>query len=95
MATPFAALTQLRNIGPTVARRLNEVGIHTRGDLERVGAVTAYCEIKQRNPKVSIPLCYYLYSLEGALTDQHWDHIGEDKKLSLKSRASRFIKGHS
>ncbi|KAB7615457.1 TfoX/Sxy family protein [Amylibacter sp. SFDW26] len=84
------AVGKLKNIGPTVARRLNEIGIHSKSDLERVGVVTAYCEVKQRYPEASIPVCYYLYSLEGALKNQHWDEIGDDVKLSLKERANRF-----
>lgn len=91
MSMAITAVGQLRNIGPTVAHRLNEIGIRTRGELERVGAVTAYCEIKQRNPETRIPLCYYLYSLEGALRDQHWDSIGEEAKKSLRNSASRFL----
>lgn len=88
---PSAAVGQLKNIGPTVARRLNEVGIRTRGELERAGSVAAYCEIKQRNPEARTPLCYYLYSLEGALRDQHWDDIGEESKVSLRNKAARFL----
>ncbi|MEM9441472.1 MAG: TfoX/Sxy family protein [Pseudomonadota bacterium] len=85
------AVGQLKNIGPTVARRLHEVGIHTKDDLKRVGAVSAYCDIKQLHPEARTPLCYYLYSLEGALRGQHWDSIGEGVKRSLKTEAARLL----
>lgn len=84
------AVRELKNIGATVVQRLHEVGIRTKDDLERVGSVSAYCEIKQRHPEARTPLCYYLYSLEGALRDQHWDDIGEDVKKTLRNDAARF-----
>ncbi|MFG5382787.1 TfoX/Sxy family protein [Yoonia sp. R2-816] len=84
------AVRELKNIGATVARQLHEIGIQTKDDLERVGAATAYCEMKQRHPEARTPLCYYLYSLEGALRDQHWDDIGDDVKKSLQNDVARF-----
>jgi len=81
---------ELKNIGSTVAQRLHEVGIRTKDDLERVGAVTAYCEIKQRHPAARTPLCYYLYSLEGALQGRHWDDIGDGVKERLRNDVVRF-----
>ncbi|MEM9360904.1 MAG: TfoX/Sxy family protein [Pseudomonadota bacterium] len=91
MITQNPPVRQLKNIGSTVARRLHEIGIQTRDDLARVGAVSAYCELKQRYPNTRMPLCYYLYSLEGALRDQHWDNIGNDLKKELQSKAYRFL----
>lgn len=85
------SVKELRNVGATVAQRLHEIGIHTKADLERVGAVTAYCEMKQRHPEARTPLCYYLYSLEGALRDKHWDDIGEEVKQALRKEATRFL----
>lgn len=91
MNHPNLAVRELKNIGATVAQRLHEIGIRTKADLERVGAVTAYCEIKQTYPEARTPLCYYLYSLEGALRDEHWDEIGEDVKQALRNDAARFL----
>ncbi|WP_299505081.1 TfoX/Sxy family protein [uncultured Roseobacter sp.] len=91
MDNPNLTVRELKNIGATVAQRLYEVGIRTQDDLKRVGAVTAYCEMKRRHPGARTPLCYYLYSLEGALRDQHWDRIGEDVKETLRNDAARFL----
>ena len=79
----------LRNIGPTIARRLNEIGIHTREDLKRVGPVTAYRRIRENCPDQTIPVCYYLYSLEGALADTHWDALPQAIKDELFAEANR------
>jgi len=75
---------QLKNIGPTVARRLLEIGVKTRKDLEAVGPVAAYQHISANYPGKHLPVCYYLYSLEGALRDQHWNDIPERVKTTLQ-----------
>lgn len=80
------SLIDLRNIGKKIAGRLNEVGIFSEYDLRRVGAVGAHLIIKERYPNETLPVCYYLYSFEGALTDEHWDEIGEYRKQQLKAQ---------
>ncbi len=77
-------LTELKNIGKKIAGRLNEVGIFSEDELSVVGAVEAHGMIKKKYPNETIPVCYYLYSFEGALCDKHWNDIGEDRKYELK-----------
>ena len=77
----------LQNIGPTIARRLRSVGIRTRGDLERLGPAPVFRRVRDENPGKTIPVCYYLYSLEGALRDVHWDSLGERTKARLRREA--------
>lgn len=79
-------LTHLKNIGKKIAGRLNEVGISSEGDLRQVGAVGAHRMIRERHPDEILPVCYYLYSFEGALTDKHWDEIEEHRKQQLKAQ---------
>ncbi|MGQ0764197.1 MAG: TfoX/Sxy family protein [Gemmatimonadota bacterium] len=88
MKNPSLPVDQLRNVGPTIARRLREIGIQTSGELRSIGAVNAYARIRARNPGKTIPVCYYLYSLEGALRDQHWDALSSKVKQHLLSRVS-------
>lgn len=78
-------LTHLKNIGKKIAGRLNEVGIYSEDDLRRVGAVRAHSMIKKNQPNETLPVCYYLYSFEGALSDTHWNEIGEQKKQQLRA----------
>ncbi|PTN11094.1 TfoX/Sxy family protein [Nitrosomonas aestuarii] len=82
------SLIDLRNIGKKIAGRLNEVGIFSEYDLKRVGSVGAHRMIKERYPNETLPFCYYLYSFEGAVTDEHWDEIGEYKKQQIKAQIS-------
>ena len=77
-------LTELKNIGKKIAKRLNEVGIITENELRKVGAVEAHKKIKEKYPDETLPVCYYLYSFEGALKNKHWDAIGEKRKRDLK-----------
>ena len=79
-------LTNLKNIGNKIASRLNEVRIFSEDDLRIVGAVGAHRLIKERYPNETLPVCYYLYSFEGALIDKHWNEIGELRKQQLKSQ---------
>lgn len=79
-------LTKLKNIGKKIAVRLNGVGIFSKDDLKLIGAVGAHRLIKQKHPNATLPVCYYLYSFEGALTDKHWNEIGEQRKRQLKEQ---------
>lgn len=88
MTKESVPVEQLRNIGPTIARRLKEIGIRTADDLRSVGVVAAYQRICTADPGKTIPVCYYLYSLEGALRGRHWDSLGSKIKHDLLSQAS-------
>lgn len=75
-------LLGLKNIGPTIAARLAAVGIETVGDLRAIGPVRAYQRVKAGHPGTTMPVCYYLYSLQGALDGVHWDAL----PLAVKER---------
>ena len=76
-------MKELKNLGKTIISNLNKIGINTKKDLERVGAVGVYKKITNRFPNKTWPVCYYLYSIEGALMNKHWNKIGEKKKQEL------------
>ena len=82
-------LQGLKNIGPTIARRLAEVGVITVGDLKTVGVANTYKRVKAYNPTMTIPLCYYLYSLQGALEGVHWDDLSPEVKARLWAETSQ------
>jgi len=84
--TQNRTLTGLPNIAKKIAARLNEVGIFSEDDLRSVGAVGAHKRIKEKYPELTLSVYYYLYSFEGALTDKHWEEIGEERKQQLKSQ---------
>ena len=82
-------LSSLMNIGPTIEKRLNEVGIHDRADLENVGPVETFRRVRTANPGRTVSVCYYLYSLQGALMGVHWDDVPEEQKTELLRQADR------
>ncbi len=77
-------LTELKNIGKKIAGRLCEVGIFSEDELRVVGATEAHRVIKEKFPNETLPVCYYLYTFEGALCDKHWNDIGEKRNRELK-----------
>ena len=86
-------LSHLTNIGPTIEKRLNEIGVYTRSDLERVGPVKAYRWISRNYSNQTIPVCYYLYSLQGALMDVHWNDVPKKMRDKLTTEAKKNLAG--
>jgi DNA transformation protein len=87
--TSSNSLQGAKNIGSTILKRLNEVGIYSLADLAELTSVKAYRKICEQNPGKTFPVCYYLYSLEGALLDLHWDNLPEDLKKDLRKKVGR------
>ena len=87
MSMPARRLSDLKNIGKKIEKRLNEIGVFNENDLSTLGPVKAYQQIKENYPNETLPLCYYLYSFEGALRNKHWNEIGESRKKKLKDRS--------
>lgn len=81
---------KLRNIGPKSAAWLRQVGLHSREDLAAAGAVGAYTKVRRAGFKPSLNL---LYSLEGALTDRHWQDIPEARRAELVAAAEVAVAG--
>jgi DNA transformation protein len=80
------SLKQYKNIGATIEKRLNEIGVNTIDDLAKVGAANAYIKIKKKYPDKTLSVCYYLYSFQGALMDMHWDDIPQNIKDDLRKQ---------
>lgn len=80
-------LRGLKNIGPTIADRLESVGLKTLGDLKEIGPAKAFNLVKTAYPDITIPVCYYLYSLQGALVGKHWSDLPSATKERLLNEA--------
>ena len=72
-----------KNIGETIEKRLNEIGVFSLADLAEMTPVKAYQSICKQNPDKTFPVCYYLYSLQGALLGLHWDDLPTQLKTEL------------
>jgi DNA transformation protein len=51
--------------------------------------VKAYQNICEHHPDKTFPICYYLYSLQGALLDLHWDDLPNKLKAELKKQVGQ------
>ena len=79
-------LARLRNLGSTVCHRLAEVGIRNARALESIGPAQAYVRMVRFAGR-PLPVCYYLYSLEGALRGDDWSCLSKHEKERLRSQA--------
>lgn len=76
-------LHKAKNIGATIEKTLNDIGIFTLADLAERTPKQAYKDICEMHPNKTIPKCYYLYSLQGAVMDLNWRKLPEDVKAEL------------
>ena len=76
-------LSSLRNLGGSSEQWLNEIGVFTRSDLERIGSVEVYRILKERGYPVSLNL---VWGIEGALADIGWRELSEEIKASLRQQ---------
>ena len=77
-------MEKLKNIGPTSAAWLAEIGITSRAALADIGPVMVYKMIQHRHPGVNILL---LYALQGAVMDVHWNALSPEMKAHLRHEA--------
>ena len=83
----MSKLLELKNIGKTVAGRLEDIGLRSKHDLEAMGSARAYRKIQSSYPESHLPLCYYLYSLQGALENRDWRSFSDREKLDMRKQA--------
>jgi len=83
------SLKGAKNIGATIEKRLNEIGVYSLADLAQITPARAFQNICEQHPGKTFPVCYYLYSLQGALLDLHWDDLPDEMKAALKMKAGR------
>ncbi len=75
-------LTDLPNIGKTLAVKLNSIGIRTEEELKQIGSENAIIKISTlENSGVCINM---LYALEGAIQGIRWHDLDTRKKQELK-----------
>ena len=79
---------KLKNIGKVLSSRLQEIGVVTREDLVKLGSAEAHRRIQLNYPETKLPVCYYLYSLEGAIMDMNWREFSEEQKRLLREKAA-------
>ena len=76
-------LTDLPNIGKTLAAKLNRIGIKSERELKEMGSENAIIKISTiENGGVCINM---LYAIEGAIQGIRWHGLEETRKHELKA----------
>ncbi|WP_114789404.1 TfoX/Sxy family DNA transformation protein [Niabella yanshanensis] len=93
-------LTDARNIGPVIAQKLHEIGIHSLPALAVLTPVKAYIQLAKKSNGIPPPVSHYLYALQGALMNVHWIKLPKRLKQELLNKlekeragAKRNLKG--
>ncbi len=81
-------LSRLKGLGSKSERCLNQIGVHTRAELARLGPVSAFLRLERAGLKPSLN---FLYALAGALENRPWTEIAkfERERLLLELEAQR------
>ncbi|MEP1093746.1 MAG: TfoX/Sxy family protein [Cyclobacteriaceae bacterium] len=75
-------LTDLPNIGKTLAQKLNTVGVESKQDLKEIGSENVIIKIATiANSGACINM---LYALEGAIQGIRWHGLDNERKQELK-----------
>jgi DNA transformation protein len=84
------ALAALANLGPRSAEALVAAGIVSFADLQRLGSVAAYAQVKRVDPRVTLNL---LWALEGTLSGLPWQVVAKEHRTSLLLALDTLQKG--
>ena len=87
----FANPATIRNLGPSTRAWLAAIGVRTREDLERRGAIATYVALKRTQERVSINA---LYAVVAALDDCDWLEVKRTRKLELVLAVERYEREH-
>lgn len=74
-------LSKLKGLGPKSEKNLNEIGIYTKEDLEKIGAVKALIKLK-KECRIK-PSLNFLYAMVGALENKSWLEIAKTERERL------------
>jgi DNA transformation protein and related proteins len=74
-------IDNLRNLGPTSANWLRDVGIRTVRELEQLGPVAAYLLVERHHPGATVNL---LWAMAAGLQGRDWRELSADEKERLQ-----------
>ncbi|SMN15219.1 DNA transformation protein TfoX [uncultured Candidatus Thioglobus sp.] len=69
-------LSKLQGLGKKSELQLNQIGVYTKADLQKIGAIPTYIKLGEPH------LCF-LYALAGALEDRSWIDVAQNDKTRL------------
>jgi DNA transformation protein len=81
---PAEGLAKELNLGAVSAGWLEDAGITSFAQLERLGSVAAFLQVRAVHPRASANL---LYALEGAIEGVRWDLLPRERRDALRDLA--------
>lgn len=75
-------ISEMKNLDPKSTEILANIGIHTKDELERIGAVDCYLMLKNQGYNINLNM---LYALESALLNIQVTHLSNDIKQHLQA----------
>lgn len=79
-------IAELANLGPKSQSWLNEIGVHTRADIERIGSLEIYRLLREHGIPASLNLVYAIEASE------HWTRLSPSLKAELRGAVRRISK---
>ncbi len=79
-------LSRLKNLGPKSEQWLNAIGVHTLDDLEELGAVEAYRQLKARGFPVTLNM---VWAIAATMQGIHWRDLPQADKDRLKDELKK------
>ncbi len=76
-------IAKLKGLGDASEKQLNTIGIYTKKDLEKIGALEIYIKLKEPH------LCF-LYALVGAIENRSWLDVAQNDKTRLLIELDNF-----
>ena len=81
-------LTKLPNIGLSLAKELNSIGVFRAEQLKQIGSAEALFAIRGTSGKGCMNM---LYALEGAIRNIRWHHLTDKEKLEAKNAFYKLL----
>lgn len=81
------AVEFIKNFGPKSKEWLNEIGVFSWDDIDRMGVIEVFVMLKRINPKISLNMLWALYM---GHQGKHWMEISEKEKAELKSELKTY-----
>ena len=80
-------ITELKNLGPRSREWLNAIGIFSLSDLERIGAVEIYRQLRELDYPVTLNL---VYGIQGAIMSCPWNQLPAEVRDDLRERVEEI-----
>ena len=82
-------ISELNNLGPRSREWLNAIGIFTLSDLESIGAVEIYRQLRELDYPVTLNL---VYGIQGAIMNCPWNQLPPEIRDDLRRQVEEIRK---